>query len=89
MTAPYRVLQGFLSGKPLLSNQELLRAAAALVKPGGLVLYVTCALAEAENDGLGLSQKTERKDKAPSQVSRCCVQVPEEVRPKLCVGCLP
>ncbi|CAE7411603.1 NSUN3 [Symbiodinium sp. KB8] len=31
---------------------ELLRAAAALVKPGGLVLYVTCALAEAENDGV-------------------------------------
>ena len=34
-----------------------MRAAAALVKPGGLVLYVTCALAEAENDGLGLSLK--------------------------------
>ncbi|CAE7322435.1 NSUN3 [Symbiodinium pilosum] len=31
---------------------ELLRAAAVLVKPGGLVLYVTCALAEAENDGV-------------------------------------
>ena len=35
--------------------EELLRAAAVLVKPGGLVLYVTCALAEAENDGIDLS----------------------------------
>ena len=34
--------------------QELVRCAAALVKPGGLILYVTCALSEVENDGRGL-----------------------------------
>ena len=31
---------------------ELLRCAAGLVKPGGVVLYATCALSEAENDGV-------------------------------------
>eukprot|EP00930_Biecheleria_cincta_P088058 TRINITY_DN77295_c0_g1_i1.p1 TRINITY_DN77295_c0_g1~~TRINITY_DN77295_c0_g1_i1.p1 ORF type:complete len:358 (-),score=57.38 TRINITY_DN77295_c0_g1_i1:164-1237(-) len=31
---------------------ELLRTASALVKPGGLVVYCTCALAEQENDGV-------------------------------------
>ncbi|CAJ1338270.1 unnamed protein product [Effrenium voratum] len=31
---------------------ELLRSAASLVKVGGVVLYATCALAEAENDGV-------------------------------------
>ncbi|CAK0794255.1 unnamed protein product [Prorocentrum cordatum] len=31
---------------------ELLRTAASLVKPGGLVLYCTCALSEQENEGV-------------------------------------
>lgn len=31
---------------------ELLRTGASLVKPGGLVLYCTCALAEQENEGV-------------------------------------
>ena len=37
-----------------MSWKELLRCAGTLVKPGGVVLYVTCALAEAENDGQNL-----------------------------------
>ena len=39
--------------------QELLKSAAALVKQGGLVIYVTCALSELENDG-GASLLLER-----------------------------
>ncbi|CAK9038166.1 mitochondrial (NOL1/NOP2/Sun domain family member 3), partial [Durusdinium trenchii] len=31
---------------------ELLRCASALVKPRGILLYVTCALSETENDGV-------------------------------------
>merc|ERR1712007_365546 len=31
---------------------ELLKCAAGLVRPGGVILYVTCALSEQENDGV-------------------------------------
>lgn len=53
---------------------EILQCAAALVKPGGCILYCTCALAEQENDGVlaKFLKKAQNSFEAESLIGDTC-----------------